>query len=112
MPRQHVWTFATGDPEDNTNPNSCPCNNGSRATVPSFVGNDYYCESSNFNNFSDPLWDGKQCGGLEYPCCTNLRLPWFFKSFNKESDNEIEMRLCTGEMYGQIHIDILALFVK
>ena len=45
-PRQHVWTFAAGDPEDNTNYNSCPCNNGSLNTVPLFVGNDYYCESS------------------------------------------------------------------
>ena len=111
-PRQHVWTFAAGYSEDNTYRVTCPCNNGSRATVPSFVGNDYYCESSRYNNFSDPLWDGKQCGGLEYPCCTNPRLPWFFKSFNEESDDDIEMRLCTGEYYGQIHIDILELFVK
>ena len=111
-PHQHVWTFAAGYSEDNTYHDDCPCNDGSRAFVPSSVGNDYYCESSRYHNFSDPLWDGKQCGGLEYPCCTNPQLPWFIKSFNEELDDDIEMRLCTGKDYGQIHIDILELFVK
>ena len=120
MPRQHVWTFIAGFSEDGTYFDDCPCNNGSRypnVPVPfhslSFVGDDYYCESSRYYNFSDPLWDGKQCGGLEYPCCTNPQLPWFIKSFNEESDDDLEIRLCTGEHYGgQIHIDILELFVK
>ena len=39
------------------------------------------------------MLDGKQCSDLEYLCCTNPRLPWFLKKFNKESDNGIEMRM-------------------
>ena len=112
MPRQHIWTFAAGRSEDSTDYRDCPCNNGSSRNVPSFVGNDYYCESSRYKNVSDPLWDGKQCDGLEYPCCTNPQLPWFIKSLNQESDDDIELRLCTEEFYGQIHFDILELYVK
>ena len=48
--RQHIWTFAGGFIENNPSryPHwSCPC--ADRATalsyVPSFVGNDYFCES-------------------------------------------------------------------
>ena len=113
MPRQHVWTFAAGNSEHSTYYDACLCNNGSQyLTVHSFVGNNYYCESSKYHNFSDPLRNGKQCDGLEYPCCTNPRLPWFYKSFDEESDDDIELRLCTGRYYGQVHIDILELFVK
>jgi len=48
--RQHIWTFAAGIVENNPSSYpcySCPC--ADRATalslVPSFVGNDYFCES-------------------------------------------------------------------
>ena len=50
--RQHIWTFAAGIWENNPSTfpsSSCPC--ADRATalsrVPSFVGNDYFCESGN-----------------------------------------------------------------
>ena len=50
--RQHIWTFAAGIVENNPSSYpqwSCPC--ADRATtlsfVPSFVGNDYFCESGN-----------------------------------------------------------------
>ena len=112
MPRQHIWTFVAGNAEYNANSVDCPCNNGSRVNVPSFIGNDYYCESPKNVDFSDPLWDGKQCGDLEYPCCTNPRLPWFFKSFNEESNDDIELRFCIEEYLGQIVLDVLELFVK
>ena len=53
--RQHIWTFAAGYVENNSShypANSCPC--ADRATalsfVPSFVGNDYFCESGNPNS--------------------------------------------------------------
>jgi len=77
--RQHIWTFAAGFTE--TVPPaypdaSCPCADhaSSRADVPSFVGNDYLCESGNPGTSwtdilytSDPLWDGQGCGSP--PCC-------------------------------------------
>ena len=51
--RQHIWSFANAD-RDRTYIESvvCPCsvssgNWNSRYRVPSFVGNDYFCESGN-----------------------------------------------------------------
>ena len=44
--------------------------------IPTFVGNDYYCESGLHNEAweymlysDDPLWDGKQRLGPEAGCC-------------------------------------------
>jgi len=62
--RQHVWTFAAG-PLETANPSFplyfCTCVGGT--VPPTFVGNDYFCESGNpgttWTNIlyaSDPLW--------------------------------------------------------
>ena len=48
--RQHIWTFAGGLVEQahTTSNLVCPCGDRpSRTVVPSFVGNDYFCESGN-----------------------------------------------------------------
>ena len=62
-PINHIWTYVAGLSEDlSFDPNNCPCNtNGVTNVIPEFVGNDYYCESSNLKNSADPLWDGMQC---------------------------------------------------
>ena len=63
-PRQHIWTYVGGWAETRLDSIGCPCNNGSSVPPPSFVGNDYYCESAlNAAPWSyilyadDPLWD-------------------------------------------------------
>ena len=60
--RQHIWTFAAGLSEVTTiYPNeSCPCDTAANSVVPSFVGNDYFCESGfhsewNHNLYSTPM---------------------------------------------------------
>ena len=62
----------------------CPCAPNSPVLTPSFVGNDYFCESGQPGNWdhtsfltADPLWDGKQCGLIEEPCCNVTGIPWF-----------------------------------
>ena len=80
----------------------CPCINGSTESVPSFVGNHYYCESGNNNTSwssilytSDPLWDGEDCGSLEAPCCTAPGLPWFHRDYGTNTTTDyIELRVC------------------
>ena len=62
--RQHIWTFAAGYSEDNYL--GCPCTNrlNAVAAIPSFVGNDFFCESGTPGNMlsdngyfpDDPLW--------------------------------------------------------
>ena len=123
-PRQHIWTYAGGVYQDRILHPDCPCNTGfSYNLPPSYVGNDYYCESavpvgqtygaSLYPN--DALWDGEQCLGLEGPCCTNPNLPWFNKALDGVSNtNYIELRSCT--LYGSTNedtpLDILELYVK
>ena len=65
---------------------NCPCitSPGNNAP-PTYIGNDYYCESGTLYyqanwHTSDPLWDGMQCGGDEEPCCNHTGLPWFNKN--------------------------------
>ena len=104
-PREHVWTLMSAL-YDNvlSNTDSCPCATGSTIVQPSFIGNNYYCESGNPNSWyasglfypNDALWDGQQCAALESPCCTNPNLPWFYRTLNSTSEY-IEMRVCGNE---------------
>ena len=106
-PRKHVWTFATGISEgDQSTPSwHCPCTdptNPSNAEIPSFVGNNYFCESGNPSNTyvsnhlysEDPLWDGEQCEN-EGTCCANDNSPpWFSVTLPTLTSDDIEARLC------------------
>uniref|UniRef100_A0A1X7VVP2 Fibrinogen C-terminal domain-containing protein n=1 Tax=Amphimedon queenslandica TaxID=400682 RepID=A0A1X7VVP2_AMPQE len=105
-PRQHVWTLMAGLGDSYFNETyNCPCNTGSTVSVPSFVGNHYFCESGNSNpNYtqilytSDPLWDGQGCGTLEGPCCSAPGLPWFYRDYGSNKTNDyIELRICSEE---------------
>ena len=117
----HIWTYAAGLAEvDNNNyrGNICPCNtNGLTNTIPEFVGNNYYCESSaanlqlaNINSTiwltNDPLWDGMQCGGNEGPCCNHPGLPWFNKNIQTSTTATITMHVCMDEPTSNENIGI------
>ena len=127
-PPCHLWTYAAGLQEANlqsghvNNNNFCPCNTpqtGRTVTSPSFVGNDYYCESGTLTNpqgswyTSDPLWDGIQCGGDEGPCCNHTGLPWFHKTLSTSTTTTITTRVCLGTTNNKnIGINRLELYVK
>ena len=101
---KHIWTYATGPSFEAGAFSLCPCNSGSTAQVPPYVGSDYYCETGNnaaalqtafFPN--DPLWDGQQCDGVEAPCCTHPNMPWFSKTLGETTTEDIQLRLCNNE---------------
>lgn len=47
-PRQHVWSLISGHYESHSKVSwNCPCNSPPGDSTPSFVGNDYFCESGN-----------------------------------------------------------------
>ena len=105
---KHIWTYATGVSLGNndcaTRTCSCPCNANSTAQVPPYVGSDYYCETgynaAGFQHIffpNDPLWDGQQCDGVEAPCCTHPNMPWFTKTLNETTTEDIQLRLCNNE---------------
>ena len=105
--REHIWTFANGHLETGTGRFNCPCSSarGSTATVPSYVGSNYYCESGTSSDArytfysGDPLWDGQDCNNNEATCCTNPNLPYFVRDcdLSVSSTDDVELRVCTSE---------------
>ena len=104
-PRQHLWTFAAAvreGPKTGSNIYNCPCSSAPGASAPSYLGNDWYCESGNPNSraplkvFSnDPLWDGEECEGT---CCSNGKSPpWFSVELPGPTNDYIEARICSNE---------------
>ena len=107
-PRQHIWTYAAGlgnQPLANNRHtrSNCPCSSYPGASSPSYVGNNWYCESGNPNStipwrliFSnDPLWDGENCEGA---CCSNSKSPpWFSMELPGPTNDMIGARICANE---------------
>ena len=97
-PRQHVWTFAAGNP--------CPCRNPYFVT-PSSVGSNYFCE----NDRDGQLWDGISCS---IGCCTFNSPPWFIVSVPAPSSDDIEVRLCTDQLRDDeaVHIRFYQFYIQ
>ena len=104
-PRQHIWTFV-GTPSDALH--RCPCVFPdipfTGVPVPSFVGDDYFCDAApetHSGNFfaDDPLWDGQGCGSSN-GCCEFNNPPWFCKQLPQPTTENIELRICGSEDTG------------
>ena len=69
-------------------------------TIPSFVGNDYYCETGSHGQaqrqyyFEDPLRDGEGCTG-ENHCCERGG-PWFCMESSQATTDSIKLQICTN----------------
>ena len=121
--RQHIWTFAAGLSEATIRyPNeSCPCDTASYSIVPSFVGDDYFCESglhSEWNSVfvlypNDVLWDGQDCTSTS-TCCQLNNPPWFTKNLPTATTDDIELRLCTDytPQFDDIPLELIELYVQ
>ena len=123
-PRSHIWTYAAGLTEGAYYDKSvnCPCahpNHPMNSAIPSFVGDNYYCESGNpgtwwENDFlynTDPLWDGEQCEG---ECCSNGKSPpWFSVELPNPTTDDIEVRICSLERtYQDAIIQLLEIYIQ
>ena len=106
-PRQHIWTYAVGLTDNGNYPrHNCPCAAiPGQVSPPSFVGNNYYCESGTGHNydigayyFSDPLWDGAGCSANS-TCCSNTNQPWFYHQLNAKTQDDIEVRICRDYVF-------------
>ena len=124
-PRKYLWTYACGLQEDRKNVTGCPCNKGyygGKNPGSSFVTNHYYCESdlnpstswTNVLYVDDPLWDGKNCDSLESSCCTNSKMPWFYRVLDNTTQDDIELRVCANEVNNNedTPLDIIELCVQ
>ena len=118
-PRKHIWSFIGGTYES-VSGSACPCGTTNPTTAPSFVGNDYFCESGALYPWQaklytgDPLWDGKGCGSIEEPCCWLPGLPWFYQTLGYTTTDYIEMRLCCneGSSNEDVPFSIVELYIK
>ena len=124
QPRQHIWSFAAALDELNYSDgirSRCPCTSPSGASTrtPSFVGNDYFCETGvppgkrwDDEVYSDdPLWDGKGCGPTS-TCCSFNNPPWFCKQLPQSTNADLEMRLCGVGTDENTLIELVEIFIK
>ena len=105
-PRRHLWTYANGVSElYGSEKYRCPCassNPNDRKYVPTFVGENFYCESgysgTEFQHrvaWEDPLWDGQNCVAPGNKCCE--RYGWFYRNVPSSTD-DIELRICADQL--------------
>ena len=124
-PREHIWTFVAGLTEGDGCPAcKCPCDTTGTypITIPSFVGEDYFCESGTseawghsnvFLYADDPLWDGKGCSANS-TCCSFKNPPNFVKTLPQSTSNDAEARICLNSdvHYGDIAVEQVELYVR
>ncbi len=124
--RKHVWTFATGRSERSIFGGSvCPCAPSadlSHISVPSFVGQDYFCESGVSTILSsrfysdDPLWDGDGCTVAGNTCCQFNNPPYFTKQLSTTTGDDLEVRACGHNIRnsagGDTLIELIELYIK
>ena len=97
-PRSHIWTFAAGA-SDGNHEYVCPCTSTTAHPSPSFIGNNYFCETAYHSSHysldffpDDPLWDGQGC--RRGNCCTFNSPPWFSVELDVPTTDDIEVRIC------------------
>ena len=116
-PRKHIWTFAAEVLEKE---NYCPCSSPTATQPPSFVGDDYYCESGLLRYdwdsvlYSDVLWDGENCNLNEAPCCDRPLLPWFCKELPEPTSDDLEVCICTDDRLSNedVLIETIEIYVQ
>ena len=116
-PRKHIWTFAAGVEDVGNSPYHCPCSSTNyQGVVPSFIGDDYFCESAELTSqwrrriySENPLWDGTGCTSTS-TCCNMNNPPWFCKELPRPTRDNIEMRAC-GDQH-QNDEDVLVSLVE
>ena len=121
--RQHIWTFVAGVHEKMIYTWAiCPCVAGSTDDIPTFVGQNYLCETglTQWNTTDgifwpngDPLWDGQGCGPTS-SCCTFNSPPWFNVRLPSTSTDYVEVRICNSKGIGRSDtpIQFMELYVK
>ena len=106
IPRKHLWSYAAGLSEisiyDHVN---CPCSVHHGALPPSFVRDNYYCESGTNGGLQkesyftgDPLWDGNGCSSKDN-YCAQPNLPWFYRQIPLTANDKLEARICYDQEF-------------
>ena len=122
-PQQHIWSFVAGVLENEAlgARDLCPCDTSyNNIFTPSFVGDDYFCESGvihpaspSVRSFHDPLWDGDGCHSSS-TCCTFNNPPYFTKYLDNPTTDDIELRMCCYEPLNEenVAVELVEIYVK
>ena len=126
-PRQHIWSFVAGLAENTTHSGRCACDGAptNLRYIPSFVGEDYFCESGYIYpgqwirheiyslHSNDTLWDGRDCHSSS-TCCSRRNPPYFTKTLNTPTTDDIELRMCQYQiiLYSNIAVELVEVYVK
>ena len=116
--RNHIWTYAGGYQELLAYGCNCPCAANPGDSSPPFVGQNLYCESAIRYTIpkrwytNNTLWDGEDC----YPgssCCDNPLAPWFRRTLQEKTTEDIEVRWCNGNDHNiqKLGIELLELYI-
>ena len=117
QPRRHIWTYASAPFESRPHGSNCPCSNNPGRAAPTYLGNNWYCESGNPTTniprrvllSNDPLWDGQDCEGN---CCPLGRSPpWFSVELSGMTIEDIEARVC-GTEHSDSNEDVFIAFFE
>ena len=111
-PRHHIWTYAVGHIR------RCRCHPNSVASPsPSFVGQHYYCDGwpQSYTCTWYPqyrLWNGEGCPAGN-TCCNPPNLPWFHRTLNTTTTDDLEVRWCRDEPASNedIGVELLEIYV-
>ena len=109
-PRSHIFTFASAlnDKTTGFTFTQCPCMRtfGQRAPrVPNFVGRNFVCNTANLDQnipkdntqfLNNDVWGGEGCSSRNQ-CCTEGGFPWFSRSLDSPTCDDVEMRVCNDE---------------
>ena len=121
--RKHIWNFVTAISETISRSHICPCNPNaypSAATrIPSFIGENYFCESGSYDSgyrvfYDEPLWDGDGCFLEGNNCCTFNNPPYFTRQLPASTSDDIELRDCMFSSYygADTLIQLVELYIK
>ena len=120
--KHHIWTFAAANDEMRADQWRCPCSRCDQnftGRVPSYVGNDYFCDSGSllfpgpiYIYTTNPIWDGSGCASTS-TCCNFNSPPWFCKKLPQATTDNIELRVCRDQLGGDedIHISLIEIYI-
>ena len=120
--RQHIWSFVSAViefHEDGKVESVCPCTSHLNwpHQTPSFVGNNYFCETGNQGQISqsmriysdDPLWDGEGCGGTS-TCCEFNTPPLFCTALPQATTDDLEARICLDTKFENVLVSLIDIY--
>jgi len=122
-PRRHIWTYAVGLTNDDSEfyESNCPCGTKAGRSASQYVGTDFYCDTANKHNkwnysefyTSTILWQTSDCFDRTF-CCHSANQPWFYRQLDILTADDIEVRICRDEVaeHEDILINQLELYIQ